>query len=110
MFFRLQAEVLYFEQPPTIESNGRTAILLDNDVPFGVIKVALLGKLALEVDPDDVTPENAGELIDTNIIFMMFPYLRTTIQQTAADLRRPPTVLPYLHRDIDAQLHEEGEQ
>jgi hypothetical protein len=40
----------------------------------------------------------ADEFINGNLLFMMFPYIRTSIQQVSADLRLPLTVLPYLRR------------
>ena len=46
-----------------------------------------------------ISQTQADEFMAGNLLFMMFPYIRTTVQQVSADLRLPLTVLPYLRRE-----------
>lgn len=71
-----------------------------NGVEFGAIKVVfeLNFDLNEEIDPETITSEDIQAFDQDNLIFMVFPYVRSALQSLAAELRLPPTVLPFLRR------------
>jgi len=95
MFVRVTANVRYFAEgavagePTDTESDptGREV---------GRISLSLLAELAFEGGA--ISKTQADEFMAGNLLFMMFPYIRTSVQQVSADLRLPLIVLPYLFR------------
>lgn len=67
---------------------------------FADIKVVfeLLFDLSEEINPESITSEEIQTFDQDNLIFMAFPYVRSALQSLAAELRLPPTVLPFLRR------------
>lgn len=72
------------ESEPTLREVGR-------------ITFTLLAELSFKGGA--ISQTQADEFMAGNLLFMMFPYIRTTVQQLSADLRLPLTVLPYLRRE-----------
>jgi len=104
LFVRTSAEAQYLAHPPE-EAEGATAeegAAHSTDAApaeqreVGSIEVEVLAEL--DFQGGEVTPAQIDEFLDHNFLFMIFPYVRTVLQQTAADLRLPPTVLPFLRR------------
>lgn len=105
LFVRTVAGARYFRHEATETDNdagrspepdaapeGPPAELQD----MGSIEVEVLAEL--DFQGGEVTQEQMDEFLDQNFLFMIFPYVRTLLQQTAADLRLPPTVIPFLRR------------
>ena len=96
MFVRVAANVRYFAEGadagrPTASESEPTRL------EVGRITLVLLAELAFEGGA--ISQTQADEFTAGNLLFMMFPYIRTTVQQVSADLRLPLTVLPYLRRE-----------
>lgn len=71
------------------------------DDPFGGIDVVfeLVLNLSDEIAPESVTEREVQLLESENLNFMLFPYVRSALQSLAAELRLPPTIIPFLRRD-----------
>lgn len=67
---------------------------------LGRIVVAHTADFDLAGDPAAITSEQVDELIAANLLFIIFPYVRATVHRLSADLMLPPTVLPYLRRNL----------
>ena len=102
LFLRLVTTVSYKSPPPDPEvSSGETPLDSQDALPeLGRLVVAHTAEFDVAGDPAAITREQVDELIATNVLFIMFPYVRATVQRLAADLALPPTVLPYLRRNL----------
>ena len=102
LFLRLVTTVSYKSPPPDSEvSSGETPSDSQEGSPeLGRLVVAHTADFDLAGDPAAITPEQVDELIAANVLFIVFPYVRATVQRLAADLVLPPTVLPYLRRNL----------
>ena len=96
LFVRVTANVRYFAEGPVA---GQPAAPESDPtrLEVGRITLVLLAELAFEGGA--ISQTQADEFMAGNLLFMMFPYIRTTVQQVSADLRLPLTVLPYLRRE-----------
>lgn len=102
LFVRLVTTVTYRTPPPDPPVAG---VVTDGDqqggsLDIGRLMVAHAADFDLAGDPVAITPEQVDELIAANVLFIMFPYVRATVQRLAADLALPSTVLPYLRRSL----------
>ena len=96
----LRTEAVYFEQSEQAE-NGKRA---RKGSRVGKVTVTHLAELELKDDPNAVTHARMGEFLEKNLMFMMYPYVRASLQRYAADVLLPPVVLPYLRRDVPEHL------
>jgi hypothetical protein len=84
----------------------------DDRVTVGEIRVAHVAQLTYNGDaPSD---EELTELVLANTFFMVYPYVRSTVQRLAMEVGLPPVVLPYLRRsglsvDMDAAPQDQPE-
>jgi hypothetical protein len=108
LYVRTAAEARYLTRvsEPDTHAEDRTATETDQvedpgateqQKEVGRIEVELLAELDFE--GGQITHEQMDEFLERSFLFIIFPYVRTTMQQTAADLRLPPTVMPYLRRN-----------
>jgi hypothetical protein len=105
LLVRLSAKVSYYDRKTDQVLDGTNPedpAALQGEV--GRITVTQLAELSFEGDSASITAEQADEFLRGNLLFMMFPYVRASIQQLASDLRLPPTVLPFLRRDVVSVL------
>ena len=96
LFVRVAANVRYLAEGPGAGQPSAP----ESEPPrleIGRITLVLLAELAFE--GGEISQTQADEFMARNLLFMLFPYIRTTVQQVSADLRLPLTVLPYLRRE-----------
>lgn len=71
----------------------------DNDA---LASMSMVFRVDLElnrsVDPEDLDKDIISEFVDSNLIFMIYPYVRSTVQRISGEMPFPHTVLPYLRR------------
>lgn len=95
LFVRLEATARYTEIDDVSEQD-EAAPVDPNEV--GSVTIGLVAEL--EFRGGVVSQQQVDELVTSNLFFMLFPYVRSTLQQVASDLRLPQTVLPYLRRQV----------
>lgn len=88
----LRTEAIYSEQRGPAQSGKNSRV--------GKVTVTHLAELELKDDPSTVSRARMEEFLEKNLIFMMYPYVRASLQRYAADVLLPPVVLPYLRRDV----------
>ncbi|MHB1010157.1 MAG: hypothetical protein ACYC1E_13150 [Propionibacteriaceae bacterium] len=102
LFVRLASTVRYFKAESETDSPVEEPIDQPEREPaeLGRLVVAHTAELELEGDPEAVTREQIDELVEMNLMFIMFPYVRATVHRLSSDLQLPPIVLPYLRRNV----------
>lgn len=93
LFGRIETTTRYFEgetdagdpESDAAESVGREV---------GRLTLVVLAELAFEGGA--VSQVQADEFMERNLIVMLFPYIRNSVQRLSAELRLPQTVLPNL--------------
>ena len=96
LFVRVTANVRYFAEDP---GAGQPAAPESDPTRLEVGRITLILLAELAFEGGAISQTQADEFMAGNLLFMMFPYIRTTVQQVSADLRLPLTVLPYLRRE-----------
>ncbi len=67
--------------------------------PVGSIEVTHL--VELELRGDGVPPDDAvSALVYSNVLFMVYPYVRSALHRLPSEFGLPPILLPYLRRDM----------
>jgi hypothetical protein len=94
MFVRVGVHVRYIVDVAEESPGGE-------NVPEGrqIAQISLVLLAELAFSGGAISQPQADEFIERNLLFMIYPYIRTSVQQVSADLRLPLTVLPYLRRD-----------
>ncbi len=98
----LRTEAVYFEQSEQVETGSRKGARV------GRVIVTHLAELELKDDPSTVSRARMAEFLERNLMFMMYPYVRASLQRYAADVLLPPVVLPYLRRDVPTHAITDG--
>lgn len=100
LLVKLRTEAIYSDQPgaPAENEDRKKHSIL------GRVVVVHLAELELKDDPDAISREDVEQLLQVNLLFMMYPYVRASLQRYTADLALPPIVLPYLRRDVSTHI------
>ena len=77
-----------------------------DEQPVGHVEVTHIVELELrgEGEPSD---DSVSALLATNVLFMVYPYVRAALQRLPVEFGLPPILLPYLRRDVSSPLHGE---
>lgn len=95
LLITLRTEAIYSEHSDQIEAGSKK-----DRARLGRVVVTHLAELGLQGDPETVSRARIEEFLGNNLMFMMYPYVRASLQRYAVDLLLPPVLLPYLRRDV----------
>lgn len=92
----LPAQVSYTSENP--ESNEDS----DSTDSDEIARISMVFRIELDLDPlvapECIDTEIMSGFVDSNVIFMVYPYVRSTVQRISGEMPFPNTVLPYLRR------------
>lgn len=92
----LPAKVSYSADAPDGDSDNESV----DTQEFASIDMMFRLDLDLEptVQPEEIDKDIISGYVDSNAIFMVYPYVRSTVQRVSGEMPFPHTVLPYLRR------------
>jgi hypothetical protein len=107
--FRSEPGKLYVRFTTTVNYQGRGADQPEppdtdsaptDHIPLGRIQLTHLAELSLTGDHTSLSQGVLETLVEQNLFFIVFPYIREAIQRYAQELGLPPTTLPILRRPV----------
>lgn len=102
LLIRISARVDFFDASSRENDHDPGGDQLDpTEVnPVAFIKATYLIQLDLapHVDPIFISVEKVNDLVEGNIIFMLYPYIRSTVHRLSGEMPFPPVVIPYMRR------------
>ncbi len=77
-----------------------STVVDSNDEPIRVGYIETVHIVELELESgEEPSDESISALIATNVLFMVFPYVRAALHRFPGEFGLPPILLPYLRRD-----------
>lgn len=102
LLIRISARVEYFDVFTSEIDHHSSDEQLDttDDDPVASIDATYLIQLDLDsrIDPTSISADKVNDLVEGNIIFMLYPYIRSTVHRLSGEMPFPPIVLPYMRR------------
>lgn len=93
---KISASVSYSPEAPE-EASGES---LGEDYSIAEIEMTFAVDLELDddLDPERIDEDSIQKFVDSNLIFMLYPYVRSTVHRLTGEMPFPVTILPYLRR------------